>query len=105
MTATQPEFHFVAASETSKAAAQSLNRRKAENDRAEILAFIKARGASGATDRETQDFLKMSGDTQRPRRNELAGNGRTSGAHPFWPIHIKQSGAKRDGGAVWVSMR
>ncbi len=105
MTAAQAEFPFAANSETSKDAARNLNRRKAEDDRAMILACIKSRRSKGCTDREIQDELGMSGDTERPRRNELAGNGRTSGAHKFWPIHIKQSGERRNGGAVWVAMK
>lgn len=98
----QTEFLFVRGSETSKAAALRVDPGKAEIDRAMILGFIRASGARGATDREIQDEFDMPGDTERPRRNELAGRGRTSRNHPFWPVLIRQNGEKRDGCAVWV---
>ncbi len=76
---------------------------KAEMDRVEVLAVIRSAGAVGRTDREIQDYLEMSGDSQRPRRNELAGNGVITKTHPFWPVLIRKQG-KRGGCVVWVAV-
>lgn len=98
----QTELVFVKGSETSRAAARMMQRTgKAEMDRVEVLAYIRSAGAKGRTDREMQDALEMSGDSQRPRRNELAGNGRISRTHPFWPVLIHKQD-KRNGCVVWV---
>ena len=104
MSEPQVELPFVAESDTSRAAALRMQRaRKVDDDRAAILAAIKRVGPAGKTDRELQDQLGLSGDSERPRRNELAGNGIISKSHPIWPVLIQKSGAKRDGGAVWVA--
>lgn len=39
--------------------------------RRKVLAFIRERGAEGATDEEVQEALGMAANTQRPRRVEL----------------------------------
>lgn len=39
--------------------------------RDKVLAYLRSRGAYGATDEETQESLQMPGNTQRPRRSEL----------------------------------
>lgn len=43
----------------------------ADHDRGRILAWLRERGKTGATDDEMQVALDMSGNTQRPRRGEL----------------------------------
>ena len=43
--------------------------------RAQVLAFIEARGELGATDEEVQLALAMGGSTQRPRRVDLESAG------------------------------
>ena len=43
--------------------------------RASVLAYVRQRGAQGATDAEIQTALGMSGDTERPRRQELERGG------------------------------
>lgn len=57
--------------ETSVAAAESV-RESAATLRARLLVFYRERGARGATDEEAQLVLGMAGNTQRPRRGELA---------------------------------
>jgi hypothetical protein len=57
-------------SPTSKAAAEAVEPR-AKTLRANVLAFIRARGSHGATDAEIQSALFMDGSTERPRRVEL----------------------------------
>lgn len=44
--------------------------------RAKVLAYIAGCGDAGATDEEIQAALKMNPSTQRPRRIELARDGR-----------------------------
>lgn len=61
-------------SETSRAAAESV-KPTAETRRQEVLAFLKSRGAHGATDEEGQLALAMEGNTYRPRRVELTAAG------------------------------
>ena len=63
-----PPFSF--GSPTSEAAAEQIAS-SAETLRAEVFAYIKAKGAEGATDDEIQQALGMAGNTQRPRRREL----------------------------------
>lgn len=46
-------------------------RLSAPTQRARILLFLQERGAQGATDDEIQATLGLSGDTERPRRQEL----------------------------------
>jgi hypothetical protein len=43
----------------------------AETLRAAVLAYVRSRGAQGATDDEIQTALGLSGNTERPRRWEL----------------------------------
>lgn len=57
-------------SETSRAAAESLEPEKLNRLQAEILDVLKA-WPTGLTDEEIQRFLKMNPSTQRPRRIEL----------------------------------
>ena len=40
--------------------------------RAQVLRFIQSQGSHGATDEEIQSALNMQGNTERPRRRELA---------------------------------
>lgn len=61
---------------TSIEAARSISRASVEHDKARILAFIKWKGEDGATDEEGQFALGIAGDTYRPRRGELAREGR-----------------------------
>jgi len=61
---------YAKASVTSKAAADAIQP-KAATLRAIVLAFIRGRGAHGATDEEMQADLRIEGNTQRPRRREL----------------------------------
>ena len=61
---------YVRNSDTSRAA-QASAEPKAGTKRALVLAFIRGRGADGATDEEIQRELPMSPNTQRPRRVEL----------------------------------
>lgn len=56
---------------TTRAAAQTAIKPDAARLRGQVLAYIRSRGASGATDQEIQEHLDMSGDTERPRRREL----------------------------------
>lgn len=43
----------------------------AQGQRERVLAFLRSRGACGATDAEIQEALGLDGSTQRPRRVEL----------------------------------
>ncbi len=84
---------FVPHSPTSKAAAKKQGRKpeKVLRDRAAIFDCIRSRGLRGATDAEIQAHLEMGGNTQRPRRGELARMGL-----------IVKSGERRQGSAVWI---
>lgn len=87
---------YVRTSETSRAA-QASAQPKAGTKRALVLAFIRGRGADGATDEEIQRDLPMGPNTERPRRVELVDAGL-----------IRDSGRRREtlGGAmavVWVA--
>lgn len=55
---------------TSNAAAEAIEPR-AEILRGRVLAYLRERGADGATDDEIQQALGLDGNTQRPRRYEL----------------------------------
>lgn len=57
-------------SATSKAAALSAEP-TAGTKRAIALAFLRGRGAHGATDEEMQELIPLTANTQRPRRVEL----------------------------------
>ncbi len=88
--------HMIPYSEptTSYDAAISLDLTKAAADRQAVYDYVKAHGS--ATDEEIQSGLRMSGDTERPRRGELVKSGRLvySGA---------RSRTKQGRGAkVWV---
>lgn len=65
--------------------------------RAEVLAFLRACGAIGATDEEMQECIPMMASTQRPRRVELVDRAlvRDSGHHRH-----TRSGRKA---VVWVA--
>ena len=80
-------------SETSKAAAKRMGRKpdKVLRDRQAILDYLRA---TPSTDAEMQAALIMSGNTQRPRRNELAKAGL-----------IAHTGERRNGSAVWGVVR
>lgn len=58
---------------TSKKAARTASRRKAETDRENVFAYIKA---NKPIDEETQIALGLNGNTERPRRRELVQAGR-----------------------------
>lgn len=61
---------------TSVAAADmKQDRGTAQLDRLRVLAFIRERGERGATDEEMQIGIPLAGNTQRPRRWELAMDG------------------------------
>lgn len=81
-------------SATSRDAAKSVAS-KAETLRAQVLAHIANCGERGATDEEIQLALGMAGNTQRPRRCELAKAGR-----------IKEQGRRKTStgrsAVVWV---
>lgn len=91
---------FVAGSETSEAAAVRYS--KGERDRLMLFIALTAAGEEGLTDREMQELTGQDGSTQRPRRCELAGNGKRCVRARYWPRLIEKSGARRDGSAVWV---
>ena len=83
-------------SPTSRAAAVAIEP-VAGTRRAQVLAFIRERGAVGATDEEMQLRIPMSPNTQRPRRVELVQG-----------QHIVNSGRTRqtlagDEAVVWVA--
>ena len=71
---------YIAGSETSKAAAISIEP-NAWTMRGMILGFLRATSTNGATDDEIQTFMRINPSTQRPRRIELceAGLVRNSG--------------------------
>ena len=58
---------FVKGSETSEAAAKSMQGRST-TDRYRVLDFLISRGVDGATDEEIQNGLPLNPSTQRPRR-------------------------------------
>lgn len=84
-------------SRTSAAAAQNIEP-KTGTKRALVLAFLRGRGAAGATDEEMQQQIPMPSNTQRPRRVELVA-----------ARLIKDSGRERntsggDAAVVWVAV-
>ncbi len=91
----QTQLPFAPGSDTSKAAAVGVGKR-ANHYREQVYGHIQRAGETGATDREMQAELGMSGDTQRPRRWELAR--KRDGIGPL----IRMNGEKRKGCAVWV---
>lgn len=66
----EPEPPYVAHSETSRAAAESIEP-DAATLRGKVLALLRQRRHQGATDEEMQAVLRMNPSTQRPRRIEL----------------------------------
>ena len=85
----QSSLPFAATSETSRDAAERMaaQPRRIRRDHESILNVL----LSGPkTDRELQNILKMSGDTERPRRGELVKMGR-----------VVNTGKKRDRSALW----
>jgi hypothetical protein len=69
-----PAAPFARGSETSRKAAASIAGRS-RSQRQKLLEFFRLRGIHGATDEEAAEFLKMSGNTLRPRRLELVASG------------------------------
>lgn len=65
---------YQAHSETSRSAAERIAPR-AHTMRGQVLAYLQACGANGATDEEMQLRMPMPANTQRPRRIELVANG------------------------------
>jgi hypothetical protein len=66
----EPEAPYQHHSETSREAAELIEP-DADTLRGRVLAYIRERGAHGATDEEIQDALHMNPSTERPRRIEL----------------------------------
>ena len=65
---------FAPGSETSRQAAiDKYDRHNSKNQRDTIYRLVKFRGEQGATREEIQEALEMSGDTVRPRIQELRG--------------------------------
>lgn len=85
-------------SETSRAAAEAI-----EPDistlRGQVLAFIRACGAEGATDDEVQVALNMNPSTQRPRRIELWGMGLVSRTDRTRPTRSRREAH------VWIATK
>ena len=84
------QLPFEKSSDTSRDAAKRMGRQpdKVRADRSQIIAFLYRNGPS--TDKEMQSGLHMAGDTQRPRRGELAKAGM-----------IRKTDQRRDGGTLW----
>ncbi len=85
----QGNLPFAAKSETSRDAAERMAAQptRIRRDHESILNVL----LSGPkTDRELQDILNMSGDTERPRRGELVKMGR-----------VRNTGQKRDRSTLW----
>lgn len=66
----QPDLPFQRHSETSRAAAESMEP-AANTLRFKVLDAIRASCGAGYTDEELQVGLKMAANTERPRRREL----------------------------------
>lgn len=75
----QPTLFSQAVRKRSREAAER-TKVNANRDRQKVLAFLRGRGAQGATDQEMQMELEMSGNTQRPRRGELVASGHVAPA-------------------------
>lgn len=73
-----PTAPFAPGSSTSRAAAQAVAARLPKLQ-AEVLEFVRARGARGATREELEQGLNMSGNTVRPRVKELLNPYRAGG--------------------------
>jgi hypothetical protein len=81
---------FARRSDTSRAAAEAA-RDRAPFDRGRIYAAIVAAGARGLTDEELEESTGLKGNTVRPRRGELAGQGKAGRA---WPRLIEPAGER-----------
>ncbi len=66
---------YVRGSDTSRAAAESMVENRLNELQRHVLAFLRSRGARGASDEEMQEALGMAASTQRPRRVELMRKG------------------------------
>ena len=86
---------YVRGSATSEAAADAILS-QVPILRAQVLAFIRGRGAQGATDEECQQLGGFPANTQRPRRVELARAGR------IVPSGTRKTAAGRSA-SVWVA--
>jgi len=84
--------------DTSEAAARKVEGKSAYW-RAEIYALLKSCGALGATEREIEHALHLSGNTVRPRLWELEGN--APAGRPPRPRLIRKSEEKRGGMRVY----
>ena len=85
----QTSLPFAAGSETSREAAERMAEQptRIRRDHESILNVL----LSGPkTDKEIQSILKMSGDTQRPRRGELVAMGR-----------VVNTGQRRERSTLW----
>ena len=82
-------------SATSKAAALSAEP-SSGTKRGLLLAFLRGRGATGATDEEMQFLVPMNPNTQRPRRVELVQGGFIEDSHRTRPT------LGGDDAVVWV---
>lgn len=80
------------------AEAKRRNQDNAATQRAAVYAYISAQGARGATDDEVQRALGLAGNTQRPRRLELAERGSVVASGETRPT---AAGRKA---AVWVAV-
>lgn len=89
--ASEPEPYkpFVRDSETSRAAAASLDDDRIANLRELVYRTIRAERQGGLTDLEIQALLGLEGSTERPRRIELVQAGRVvdSGRRRLTPRH------------------
>lgn len=80
---------FAHGSETSRDAAKRMERKpgRIRRDHERLLNVL---CGGGKTDKQMQEILSLSGDTQRPRRGELVAMGR-----------VVDSGERRDRSTVW----
>jgi len=77
-------------SETSRDAADAI-KPKASTQRRAVLQYLLSH-ASGATDDEMQEALRLPGNSQRPRRKELQQAGL-----------VRDSGRRRDKKIIWIA--
>lgn len=87
--------------DTSEAAARKVEGKSAYW-RAEIYALLTSCGALGATEREIEHALHLSGNTVRPRLWELEGN--APAGRPLRVALIRKTPRKRDGARVYVAI-
>jgi len=69
-----PRLPFTGSTPLTRAQSQAAppTKHRAEQDRARVLEYIRQEADGGATDDEIQTALDMEGNTERPRRIELA---------------------------------